>query len=343
VKSRLGLVAAWQLLMAITPVHAAVGVSQHYDTYTCGSYPDVAVLERAEAQSQRFPHLDLGRPSEVEYEELEYYGRGVLGLVTCDPAVDGYASLVHYSTDGRSQIFHRALPVRGSQTVTLSGQLPDGVAGVTLLLLWADVPDLDALISMAVDPNSASPAIGGVREAYWFPRRRADSYLEPWADQFRPELGHAELPARAAWPWCSARLTAGYQTVTKDCAIDFSGITSLGIDEYGSYGQWRLDWASELVLYCEMPGSEDWDMAEMWLYGDNPQFAQAPDVSLLELEINGWPVRFPRWQLADREETQHIAIDLSQYLHGGSNRIRMRLSSLAGSEWLIHGIEVWMY
>jgi len=343
VRGYLGLLVALLLLGVTTPVQAAISLNQLYDTYVCSSYPEVEILDQAEIRLQRFPYLDNGRSSMVEYGELEYYGSGVLGLVNCTPARDGYASLVFFGADGRSRIIHHALPLRVHQPVTLSGWLPPGVGGVMLLLLWDSLPDQEALIGLAVDPNSGLPAIGGVREADWFSRGRPSAYAEPWNDLFRPDFGKAEPVGQADWPWCSARLTAGDQTITKDCAVDFNGMTGLAIDEYGAYGQWRLDWASELTLHCELPSSEDWSAVEMWLYGAAPQIAQAPDLSMLELEINGWPVRFSRWQLVDQVDTQHIAMDLSQYLHGGSNRIRMRLSSFAGSEWLIHGIEVWMY
>lgn len=340
-KASFGLLPIWLLLGALTPARAATSPGQLYDSYICRSYPEIDMLERAEAQTQRFPQLDSGSPSAVNYGELAYHG-GALGLITCTAARDGYASLIYFSSDGRSLVVHYALPVRAGQQVTLSCRLPSGGDGVSLLLLWSQPPDQEALIGLAVDPNSALPQIDGVREVYWLPRVRPALYFAPWSDPLRSTAPKGEPPG-SDWPWCSARLTAGYQTVAKDCAVDFSGLTSLQVDQYGAFGQWRLDWASELTLYCELPSDEDWDGVELWLYGDEPQFGQALDLSLLELEINGWPVRLQRGQYAGGDETKHIALDLSQYLHGGSNRIRLRLSSLAGSEWLIHGIEVWMY
>lgn len=334
----------WLLTTAVAPLHAELSLSQLYETYVCSSFPDVGVLEQPGVAQRHFPDYLAASQTAVEYEEAYYSGGGGgWGFVTCTSDRDGYASLIYFGADGLSRIIHQQLPLRARQPVTLSARLPAGVDGVTLLLLWSEPPDHQALAGLAVDPNASSPVIHGVRESYWLRRARPEAYLEPWRDPLRPLDKGDTARFAAAWPWCSARMTAGFQTVAKDCAIDFSGLTGLLIDEYGARGQWRLDWGSELTLYCELPVSESWSSAELWLYGNAPLFSGPLDLSVLELEINGWPVRLSPGDFTGTAQTQHIALELRQYLHGGSNRITMRLSSLASSEWLIHGIEVWMY
>jgi hypothetical protein len=131
--------------------------------------------------------------------------------------------------------------------------------------------------------------------------------------------------------------------VTKDCAVDFSGLTGWGMDDYGTYGRWRLDWSSELTIACELPVSESWMSAELLIYCGDSALQQAIDLSELELTINGWPVTPHYFGDIGSFEAQPVALSLSQYLHGGSNRITLGVSSLASSEWLIDGIELWVY
>jgi len=343
-------VRCWSLLLLVVPVwvtaapaRASMSLNQLYETYSYSSFPEISVLERPEIRQQRFPDHLTGALSVVEYGEIDYYSYGLLDVITCTTDRDGYATTVYYGTDGYSRIMHQGLALRARQQVTLSGRLPAATRGVTLLLLWNEPPDTDALARLAAVPNDLDLTIAGVREARWLPQRDASIHLEPWRDPFRPDESVDKDAAAAGWPWSSARLFGGLRTVCKDCAVEFTGLTSLGFDDYGSFGQWRLDWGSELVLYCELPVAEGWDGVDLLLIGSVPQFGEPVDLSLLELEINGWPVRLRRSLVTSSSNMQHVTLSLSQYLHGGGNRIKMRLSSLASSEWLIHGIEVWVY
>lgn len=330
-------------LLAVTPARASMTLGQLYDTYAFSSFPDLSQLERPDVRQRRFPDHEAGALTLVEYGEIDYYRTGLLGVITWTAQRNGFAATIYYGSDGFSRIMHQGLPLRAQQQITLSGRLPAGVRGVTLLLLWDEVPDPEVLARLAQAPNDPDLAVPAVREARWLPQRDASVYEEPWRDPFRPLEFWDKATAQEPWPWCSARLTAASLSVCKDCAVEFSGFTGLGYDDFGSYGQWRLDWGSELALYFELPATEDWDDVELLLRGSIPQLGTQVDISMLELEINGWPVRLRRSQLAASADMQHVDLALSQYLHGGSNRIKMRLSSLASSEWLIHGIEVWVY
>ena len=322
---------------------AMPGLSQLYETYVWNAYPDIDLLQQSDAQRMKFPDSQSAPALSVEYGEIEYFGHGTLGVLMCTSKRDGHVSVIHYSADGLSRIFHRQLPLYAQQQVTLAGALPSGVAGVTLLLVWQETPDHDSLVALARNPNTIEQPIAGVSESYWFERRSANLYLDPWRDIFRPPSAVPALYAEAGWPWCSARLTSHSQVVAKDCAVDFSGLTEWGMDDYGTFGRWRLDWSSELTLICELPVSESWMSAELLIYSGESLFAPAVDLSELELTINGWPVS-PRYsQEFDGFEAQPIALSLSQYLHGGSNRITLGVSSLASREWLIDGIELWVY
>lgn len=338
--------AALLALLIICPCARALalpGLSQLYETYAWSSYPDVEVLRQPDTRRMQFPGSTGELQLAAEYGEIEYYGHGTLGVVVLSGTHDGYVSVIHYSSDGWSRIIHRQLPLLAKQQVTLSGALPRGIDGVTLLLFWEDSPDLDALVALARDPNAIDIPVPGVSETHWFMRCAANLYFDPWRDIFRPANSVPELHAEAGWPWCSSRLTSRGTVVAKDCAVSYSGLTDWGMDDYGTYGRWRLDWSSELTLVCELPVSESWMSAAMLIYCGNTAAEQEIDLSALELTINGWPVTPHYLRDFAGLETQPVALSLSQYLRGGSNRITLSVSSLASSEWLIDGIELWVY
>jgi hypothetical protein len=332
------------LLVACPSVHAVAmsGLSQLYETYAWSTYPDIAMLQQPDAQRMMFPDHTADQHLAVEYGEIENYGFGVLGVLTCTSDRDGYVSMIHYSADGFSRIIHHQLPVYAKHRLTLSGMLPANTDGVTLLLFWNELPDTISLAVLARTPNAISAPITGVRESHWRRRQQPKLYADPWRDRFRPARLLPAFYANAGWPWCSARLTSFSEVVVKDCAVEFNGQTDWSMDEYGTYGQWRLDWGSELTISAELPVSESWISVDLLIYsGESAE--RVLDLSALELEINGWPVTPHYATEISFPDVQPVAISLSQYVHAGSNRITLGVSSLASHEWPIDGIEIWVY
>jgi hypothetical protein len=324
------------------PAAALSSLNQLYETYNWNTYPDLAMLQQPEARRMMFPDTTAVPQLAVEYGEIDYYSYGTLGVMVCSSDSDGYVSMIHYSADGFSRIIHHQLPVFAQQEVTLSGRLPVNIDGATLLLFWKQRPDMSALAGLARTPNAIDRPITGVSESHWHRRGSPAMYIDPWRDPFRP-VKVLPVHYNAAWPWCSARMTSQGKVVAKDCAVDFSGPTGWSMDEYGTFGTWRLDWGSELAITAEMPASENWQSVELLIQCGDSAAQEMLELSVLELTINGWPVTPHFMPKIDVLNAQPVAISLSQYVHAGSNRIILGVSSLASREWPIDGIEIWVY
>jgi len=312
--------------------------------YSWSEFPDLELLQGKALGSAEYPQWEPAALLRADYSETQLAWLGRKAVLTCEAGRDGYVSVIRYGRDGLSRVTHFGLPLPRGQvsSLTLDAAEPSA-ADVVRLVLWQSPPTEIWLAQLASHPNWLAEPVPDLVAQRWFQRaRKLDRGSPPWVDDLRPVEAPVSLTGWTEWPLCRATLTTNGVVHGKDCAVVFDGVTALGIDDYGSYGQWVLDWSSRFELSFELPGVRDWGQAELQLYGGQRALYQLAPGPGPEVTVNGWPVS-TLGVTAYGADTQPIALPVSQYLEEGGNQIVLRMGSLAGTEWLLDGIELWAY
>lgn len=312
--------------------------------YSWSEFPDLELHAARSAMAGPYPDWDERALSRAEYSEVELPWPGRKAVLTCESSRDGYLSAIHYRRDGLSRVTHLGLPLVAGSVSSLTFDLPaPDPQDLTRLLLWQSVPEESWLVQLARHPNWLDEPVPGLLAQRWFSRgKELERASPPWEDALRPDAAPSRLVARAGWPLCRATLTADGVVYSKDCAVWHDGTTAMGIDEYGSFGQWVLGWSSRFELVFEVPYAAQWAEAELQLYGDQRALYQLAPGPVPNVTVNGWPVSV-LGIASYSSDAQPFALPVSQYLVEGGNHIELRMGSLTSTEWLLDGIELWVF
>ncbi len=315
-----------------------------YESVEWQEFPDVRLMS-ADKSSRLdvFPDWDESVLRSAEYSETGAGWFENKGMVTVRSSRLTYANLIHYAESGRAYIVNHGLPVRDDQQITFSFKLPkEERAGITRLMTWRQPPEPSWLNLLARHPNYDIEPVVGLEQQRWFSRGAGKAKAYPWETRFRsaydPPRGFiiGELPA------VYAEIDSNGLVKSKDCAVSSSGYKRLAFDEYGGFGQWMLDWGTDLSIEFELPKYANPVYAELRLYGQPDSSFGIQLTPVLEVSVNGW-TQSSDSAYSDFDATaQPIALDVSQYMEAGINRVQLRLGSLADTEWLLERLELWM-
>jgi hypothetical protein len=313
------------------------------NTFSYQEYPDIPLLAHPPVFNAMFPNYDA-RALEVDYSEYHLAGSDAVALVSCTAAGSGFIAVLHYGPDGLCRLQVNGLPIKQDQLAVYTFRLPTGDGGVTRVLHSNTLPEHSLLVQLARHPNDTSVELPGIITQRWLKQGSSATSVLPWSDPFRPQQP-ADIPihARSSWPAAMARLDETGRLITKDCGVEFDGLSVSDYDIYGPYGQWQLDWAAELRLLFELPAADNRAEVDLRIICSDSNGAAISSWPPLELEINDWPLSEADITNSFGSGNEPFSFSLSQNIQAGSNEVALRLDPLAESQWLIRRLEVWVY
>jgi len=331
---------------------AAQAASLPYSTLSPAAFPDATLVAAEEAADPlTYPDAEPEALVRSSYRESQPWQEQVYGLVTLEANRSASAALIYYSPAGWAAVPLEALPVLGSQSITLSTRLPQDDAGLLRLLLFERPVHSDLLFDLARDPGFSGRAIQGLLAQAWFARTPSSRLgwgrlvNPPWLDVSRPLL---QSPAEfSSQPWPAAMMWIGpdLKPRCKDASLALGNLPSLTTDSWGLLGEWSISSMAEMAASFSLPEQWEGSRAHVYVFArstDPFQLLPAPD---FQLNVNGWSAAADtmRDYLGDfgPHGTQPFAFDVSQNVRGGLNALRLRLSPLSAGEWRISGIQVW--
>ncbi|MBN2081875.1 hypothetical protein JW859_06655 [bacterium] len=342
---RIILAALALILAGLMPglARAAVGLDQLYETLAWDTFPNLELFGDKADGATLFPDLQPAMRLTADYAEIGLTNGDSLLTITCVNGEDCYLAAVFYGSDGLSRITHHGLQLSTGRQLTISQLVPADVPGVSRLLVSSRQLESAVLAALASRPNEFSTTYPGVTGERWFTRGGAKTYRVPWQDVFRnePAVDYWAFPAEYAW--CRATVGADGRVFAKDCAVEYFGQTGVGFDNYGTYGYWPLSWSTDLGLVFEMPVTDTWTDVKLVLYGNLPELTADSPYSWLDLSINGQSVVTISALDQPVGAMQHYTVPVSHYIETGANQINIGLNTVSGTEWLLDGIEVWVY
>lgn len=313
------------------------------NTFSYQEYPDIPLLAHPPVFNAMFPNYDA-RALEVEYSEFHITGNNATALISCTATGPGYIAVLHYATNGLCRLQVYGLPIRQDQLSVFTFRLPTTNGGVTRVLYWNTLPEHSLLVQLARHPNDTTVELPGIITQRWLQQGTSVTSSLPWSDPFRPQQP-ADIPthARSSWPAAIAKLDETGRLITKDCGVEFDGLSVSDYDIYGPYGQWQLDWAAELRLLFELPNPDNRADVELRIICSGDDEATISSWPPLELEINNWPLSEADITNSFVSGSEPFSFSLSQNVQAGRNEVALRLDPLAEAQWLIRRLEVWVY
>ena len=299
--------------------------------------------QQQELAAQAFPQLWAADVLEAQYSEYQASAQQYYGLVTCRTREPGLASLMYYSADQHSYLVLRRLPLLRNHLATYTVALPAPAAdrGMCRLLVWHTAVGDGQLRTLAATAYPASGQVVEVAAERWFLRTTPAVVRLPWNNPFRLPLRAPGNFAGQSWPLCHAELESDDTVRCKDCAVQFNGLHGTGYDERGSFGRWLLDWGSDLVLSFEVPPGQRLSQAQLLIYGVPDDSMHSSTPPRLAVRVNGWQLQEVDFQATSATALQPIAVELSQYLQQGSNRVELGLNAFSNARLFVDTLEVW--
>jgi hypothetical protein len=335
--------AAWlSVLLAMVPL--AVLAALPYETVqrTLPQLPETRQLQQSLAE-QAFPQLWAEDVLEAQYSEYQANTQDFYGFITCRTREPGLASLLYYSADQQTYLVLRRLPLLRNHLATYTVALPPSAEdrGMCRLLVWQTAAGDSQMRALAATAYPTTGQLTEVAADHWFPRAVPAVVRLPWNNPFRLPLAAPADFAGQNWPLCHAELESDNTVRCKDCAVQFNGMLSVGYDERGSFGRWLLDWGTALVLSFEIPPGQRLAQTQLLIYGVPDATLQNTAPPRLSVSANGWQLPEVDSQAATATALQPIAIELSQYLQPGSNRIELGLDAFSNARFFVETLEVW--
>jgi len=192
---------------------------------------------------------------------------------------------------------------------------------------------------VAAEPGWQEGPIPGVLTEQWFVRAPRRTYITPWEDPFRPSPVHDDYFG-LDWPLCQAELTGGLTVRAKDCALLGTTSAILAFDQWGSLGNWLLSHGAELSLVFELPPTDEYYRAHLYLYGTGEMDFWSLHSLPCEVSVNGWLLSGISSTTVTDSVQQHT-LPIGPYLQAGENSISLRLNAFADAEWQLQRLEVW--
>jgi len=335
--------AAWLgLVLAVIP--AAVLAAPPYEAVE--RTPQPLPEQRAQQQllaAQAFPQLWAADVLEAQYAEYQASTQQFYGFVTCRTRQPGIASLLYYSADQQTYLVLRRLPLQRNHLATFTVALPPAAVdrGMCRLLIWQSAAGDAQLRALAAATYPATGQLTEVAADRWFLRTAPSVVRLPWNNPFKFPLVAPLDFAGQTWPLCHAELESDSTVRTKDCAVQYNGLPSLGYDERGSFGRWQLDWGSALALSFEIPPGQSLSQSQLLIYGTPDVMLQNATPPRLSVSVNGWQLPEVDYQAAYTTAAQPISVELSQYVQQGSNRIELGLDAFSDARFFVDTLEVW--
>jgi hypothetical protein len=334
--------AAWLgLVLAVIPIAVLAALPYEAVERKAQKLPELRAQQQ-ELAAQAFPDLWAADVLEAQYSEYQASPQQYYGLITCRTREPGLAALLYYSADQHTYIVLRRLPLLRNHLATYTVALPVPAAdrGMCRLLVWHAAAADGQLRTLAATPYPASGQLAEVAAEHWFARTPPSVVRLPWNNPFRlPLLAPSDF-AGQSWPLCHAELESDNTVRCKDCAVQFNGLLGTGYDQRGSFGRWLLDWGSELVLSFEVPPGQRFSQTQLLIYGVPDDALHSTTPPRLAVSVNGWQLQEVDFE-ASAAALQPIAVELSQYLQPGSNRVELGLNAFSNARFLVDTLEVW--
>jgi hypothetical protein len=304
-----------------------------------GAPPDTATAQSSAYRSQAYPDWDGRVLAQADLAEHRRVEGGVIGVLALRGTQPAWVSVLYYAEAGPGYSLLDALPLPAGQQTELTFPLPPGDAGVTRLIVWDAQPAADRLTALLTDAVDPQQRTAGLVDERWFSRttpRIGGRYQDERWDYERPPGGI--LLSRTPYTW--ATVGADGVVTAKNCAVQFSGMTRVGTDSWGAFGQWQLGAGSDLGLQFVLPARRDFTRAVLRLQGAQTAPLLPGQAPTIQLDLNGWRAGESPVTAAPGGAEQ-VSFDLSQNLQYGLNTLALRSSGF-GSGWLLQRIELWV-
>jgi hypothetical protein len=289
-----------------------------------------------------FPDWQPEALASANYAELlDRQGR----LHACITSVSSelvYAVVIHFSPAGSSRLVVNGIALYQGQAVTLTFLPAANDSGaLTQLSVWRKPPADKALSQLMLTGTAGDAPLAGLCYLQWFKRTAATRQNPPWQDIFLPRPAAPSGFVREDWPLCLAEIAHNQDLLTKDCAVQFKGLTSFGLDQDGPYGFWQLSWNTPLTLKLDIAGQNIPNKSTLLVYAQVETAYPWGSDPALEVTANGY--RLPQALLPGKQLilTQPISVELSQYLQQGTNTVDIGSSAFGAAMWQVRRVELW--
>ena len=333
--------AAVLALFAYSCCDICVAADLPYDSVVSSEFPDPAAWDNPLQQAETFPDWNEEAIQSLGYRELKTYYYGSRGLVTARAAEAAWLSIFYYSTDGNCYL---ALPlgrIAPRQQISYSIELPAAEDGLTRVVLWRQAPAAAQIeeLAAAARPGLAWP---GVMHQAWFPRTNQQESGLPYEPvQFRvyetpPVFAMTDIPS------ARIQLSTDYMYYAKDAYVEFDGRLGIGMDDWGSRGEWVLSWGNSLRMEVYLPERRVFTNAILRLYMEQSLLYSGSDSEGLMLVVNGRSIHSSLQSGAISVYPKHVDYELGQYMYPGVNVIELSMDAFSTQDWLLQTAEVWI-
>lgn len=306
------------------------------------TFPDPKAVSAASVESRLYPDWQPEVLSSAEYDEvIDRQGRHHV-CITGTSRELVYATVIHFAAGGQSRLAVAGIALRPGQIVTLTFvPAENDHAALTQLALWRAAPAESALTQLMLTGTAGAAPLGGLCYVQWFKRETASRRNPPWQDIFLPLSTPPAGFVREDWPLCLAEITHKQDLLTKDCAVQFKGLTSFGLDQEGPYGFWQLSWSTPLTVKLDIASPSIPPKSMLLVYAQAESIYPWGTEPALEVTANNYRLPQVAQPVNQLIMTQPISIELSQYLQQGINTIDVGASALGAATWKVRRIELW--
>jgi hypothetical protein len=303
--------------------------------------PDLAVAQSTAYRQSAYPDWSGRVLREATLAERRRSEGGVIGTLSLQAAQPGWVSVLYYSETGQGYNLLDALPLPASQHTQLTFPLPPGDNGLTRLIVWQRQPEAEVLVRLEHAALDAQRRTGGLSDERWFARTTPGAVAAPTDERLRYERAPAGI-LRSRTPYVWATLGPDGVASAKNCAVQYSGPTRIGMDNWGAFGQWQLGVGGSLKLQFVLPSRREFNHAVLRVQGQLSGQGPGGRPALLQLDLDGRRIgETPPAGAAGTVE--QLSFDLSQTIGYGLNTLSLRNGAAGGGgDWLLQNIELWV-